>query len=159
MIIHSKNELRANILMMETLKVVYKGGLRTESTHLKSGSVIVTDAPVDNHGKGESFSPTDLLCSSLASCMITVMGIAAETHQINFSDITCKVTKMMEVQPRKVKQIIIDIEMGSHSYSAKEKSMLMNTAKTCPVGLSLSSELLQSVSFQFIDEKILLQIP
>ena len=144
---------------METIRIIYKGNLRTEATHLKSGSVILTDAPVDNHGKGESFSPTDLLSSSLGSCMLTVMGIAAQSHQIYFSDIKCKVTKLMEVDPRKVKQIIIDFEMGSHTYTAKEKSILVNTAKTCPVGLSLSPDLLQSLSFQFSDEKILLQIP
>ena len=80
---------------METIQTIYKGNLRTEATHLKSGEKIITDAPIDNYGKGEAFSPTDLLCASLGSCMMTLMGIAANTHSIDFNSAKIKITKIM----------------------------------------------------------------
>src|SRR4051812_15967366 len=101
---------------METIRTNYLGDLRTEATHIQSGNTLITDAPVDNKGKGEAFSPTDLLAGSLGSCMMTLMGIAANTHQINFSGATMKVTKIMVNNPRKVGEIIVDIEMGDQTY-------------------------------------------
>ena len=134
---------------METIRTIYLGDLRTEAEHVKSGEKIITDAPVDNQGKGEAFSPTDLMSASLGSCMMTLMGIAARTHEIPFENIGCKITKIMAANPRRVQEIVVEFDMGSTKYSDKEKSILSNAAKTCPVALSLHPDLLQSVSFNF----------
>ena len=82
---------------METIKISYQGNLRTLATHLASGNTIITDAPIDNHGRGEAFSPTDLLCSSLGSCMLTLMGIAGNTHNISIEGTALKITKIMTI--------------------------------------------------------------
>ena len=132
---------------METIRTIYLGDLRTEAEHVKSGEKIITDAPVDNQGKGEAFSPTDLMSASLGSCMMTLMGIAARTHEIPFENIGCKITKIMAANPRRVQEIVVEFDMGSTKYSDKEKSILSNAAKTCPVALSLHPDLLQTVSF------------
>lgn len=134
---------------MVTMYSIYKGELRTESKHLKSGSVVVTDAPPDNQGKGEAFSPTDLLCVSLASCMTTLMGIAARTNNINIDGMKMNITKFMLSNPRKVGEIKIDFEMPEKSYSNKEKAILENAARTCPVALSLHPDLIQNISFLY----------
>lgn len=134
---------------METIRTIYLGDLRTEAEHVKSGEKIITDAPVDNQGKGEAFSPTDLMSASLGSCMMTLMGIAARTHEIPFENIGCKITKIMAANPRRVQEIVVEFDMGSTKYSDKEKSILSNAAKTCPVALSLHPDLLQTVSFNF----------
>jgi uncharacterized OsmC-like protein len=139
---------------METVRTKYLGQLRTEAEHVQSSNKIITDAPVDNHGKGEAFSPTDLLSASLGSCMMTVMGIAAQTHQIKYEDISCKVTKIMVPNPRRVGEIVVEFNMGAHQFTEKEKSILVHTAKTCPVTLSLHPDLKQTLSFQFSDEFI-----
>ena len=134
---------------METIRTIYLGDLRTEAEHVKSGEKIITDAPVDNQGKGEAFSPTDLMSASLGSCMMTLMGIAARTHEIPFENIGCKITKIIAANPRQVQEIVVEFDMGSTKYSDKEKSILSNAAKTCPVALSLHPDLLQTVSFNF----------
>ncbi|HQW22187.1 MAG TPA: OsmC family protein [Bacteroidia bacterium] len=134
---------------METIRTIYLGDLRTEAEHVKSGEKIITDAPVDNQGKGEAFSPTDLMSASLGSCMMTLMGIAARTHEIPFENIGCKITKIMAANPRRVQEIVVEFDMGSTKYSDKEKRILSNAAKTCPVALSLHPDLLQTVSFNF----------
>lgn len=134
---------------METAKIIYLGDLRTEATHLASNNKIITDAPIDNHGKGEAFSPTDLLCSSLASCMLTIMGITANTHNINIKNTEIKATKIMANDPRRVIEIIIEMNFPTNSYSEKEKQMLMNAAKTCPVAKSLHPDIKQTISFNF----------
>ena len=126
---------------METIRTIYLGDLRTEAEHVKSGEKIITDAPVDNQGKGEAFSPTDLMSASLGSCMMTLMGIAARTHEIPFENIGCKITKIMAANPRRVQEIVVEFDMGSTKYSDKEKSILSNAAKTCPVALSLHPDL------------------
>ena len=94
---------------MATSKVIYLGGLRTNSTHLQSGIEIITDAPLDNQGKGEAFSPTDLMATSLANCMLTIMGIAARTHEIDIDGTTAEVTKIMAAEPRRVAEIHINL--------------------------------------------------
>lgn len=121
-----------------TSKVVYTGDLRTVCTHLRSGSSIETDAPVDNHGKGERFSPTDLLATALATCMLTTMGIACLTHQINIDGVECDVEKIMTASPRKVGEVKVDMRFPqSKPFTDKEKKILETAARNCPIMESL----------------------
>ncbi|PKP47914.1 MAG: osmotically inducible protein OsmC [Bacteroidetes bacterium HGW-Bacteroidetes-1] len=130
---------------MANFKVNYIGGLRTEMTHLASGTVVVTDAPIDNNGKGEVFSPTDLASSSLASCMLTIMGIAANEHGFSIDGTTAEVTKIMLSNPRRIGEIQIKIQFPDFPYNDKQKKILEIISKTCPVALSLHPELIQNV--------------
>jgi uncharacterized OsmC-like protein len=133
---------------MATSKVIYNGGLRTSATHQQSGVQIITDAPVDNQGKGEAFSPTDLLATSLASCMMTIMGIAARTHEIDMDGTTAEVTKVMAVEPRRVSEIHINFSFPKKDeYSDKQKKILEQAALTCPVYYSLNSDIKKPVNF------------
>ncbi|MGB3948223.1 MAG: OsmC family protein [Bacteroidia bacterium] len=134
---------------MKTSKIVYSGNLRTEAVHLKSGNKIITDAPPDNNGKGEAFSPTDLLATSLGCCMLTIMGIVAERNAINIDGTSIEITKIMEANPRRVGEIIVEFTMPKNNYSDKEKTLLENAAHTCPVAKSLSAELKQTVIFNY----------
>lgn len=135
---------------MATSKVIYKGNLRTEATHLKSGQVIISDAPTDNQGRGEAFSPTDLLATSLASCMMTIMGIAANTHNIQIEKLEADVTKVMMANPRKVSEIIVELNIVLGGEGAvKEKAILEHAALTCPVFLSLSADMVKTVRFNY----------
>lgn len=134
---------------VKTSKIVYSGNLRTEAVHLKSGNKIITDAPPDNNGKGEAFSPTDLLATSLGCCMLTIMGIMAERHAINIEGTSIEITKIMEANPRRVGEIIVEFTMPKNNYSDKEKTLLENAAHTCPVAKSLSSELKQTILFNY----------
>ena len=118
-------------------KVTYKGHLRTEALHLRSGKVILTDAPVDNKGKGEAFSPTDLTATSLASCILTIMGIAAREYNIDMEGASAEVHKHMVNGPRRIEKIEVHISMPQISYSSKEKKILETAAHHCPVSLSL----------------------
>ena len=126
-----------------TSTVVYNGSLRTTCTHLKSGSNFETDAPTDNNGKGERFSPTDLLATSLGACMITVMGIKAETMQIELKGITIEVLKIMKAEPRRVGGIELKFNIPSSlgNLDSKSKTILKNTGETCPVLKSLHPDL------------------
>lgn len=134
-----------------TSKVVYQGNLRTAATHVQSGTVIETDAPTDNQGKGERFSPTDLVATALASCMFTLMGIAARTHHIDLTGMECSVEKIMENNPRRIGEIKVAIHFPmNQSFSGKEKKILEQAALTCPVFLSLSAEVKKSVSFHWL---------
>lgn len=134
---------------MITITSKYLGDLRTEATHVKSGVKIITDAPLDNNGKGEAFSPTDLVCSALASCMITLMGIVGARHSINLVNMDVEITKIMASEPRKIAEIIVDFNFNENNYSDKEKSILKNAAHTCPVALSLHPDIKQTVQFNF----------
>ncbi|HET6225148.1 MAG TPA: OsmC family protein [Bacteroidia bacterium] len=134
---------------MKTSKIVYTGNLRTEATHLRSGQKIITDAPVDNNGKGEAFSPSDLLATSLGCCMVTIMGIVANNNNINIEGTSIEITKIMESNPRRVSEVIIEFKMNGTNYSDKEKKLLENAARTCPVAMSLSAELKQTVIFNY----------
>jgi putative redox protein len=138
---------------METILTVYKGELRTEALHVKSGQKIITDAPLDNQGKGEAFSPTDLLCASLGSCMATLMGIAGRTHQINIEGSSLKITKIMASNPRRVSEIILEITLPGKNYTDKEKSILEKAALTCPVALSIHPDIKQSAQFNYDGNK------
>lgn len=134
---------------METSIVEYTGDLMTRWVHLKSGSEIITDAPVDNQGKGSAFSPTDTVATALASCMLTIMGIAARTHGFSIDGAKAGITKIMNNNPRRIGEIIIQIDFGDHQYSEKEKKILEHCTKTCPVALSLHPEIKQSISLNF----------
>ena len=131
-----------------TSKVVYLGGLRTESEHLQSGSKMITDAPVDNHGKGEAFSPTDTVANALATCMITVMGIKAEVLGVDMKGTSAEVTKTMASDPRRISKIEVSISFPS-VYGAKETKILEHTARTCPVLQSLHPDIEKKISFKY----------
>ncbi|MBK8956535.1 MAG: OsmC family protein [Saprospiraceae bacterium] len=126
---------------MKTAEVVYLGELRTEATHLRSGQKIQTVAPPDNQGKGDAFSPTDLASTSLASCMMTIMGIAARTYQIEITGMKAEVQKIMADQPRRIAGVEIDLFMPDIRYSQKEKAILEHAAHACPVDRSLHPDL------------------
>lgn len=129
-------------------KVIYKGGLRTEATHLRSGTVIETDAPVDNQGKGERFSPTDLVSVALATCIVTTIGIASDTREIDITGTECEVEKIMESNPRKIGEIKIRLTFPKDKeYSDREKELLERVANTCPVARSLHPDLKQTLTF------------
>ncbi|HTO16680.1 MAG TPA: OsmC family protein [Edaphocola sp.] len=133
-----------------TSKIIYKSDLRTESTHLASNTIIETDAPVDNNGKGEKFSPTDLVATALGNCMLTIMGIASNTHNINIVGTEVDINKIMKSDPRRIGQIEVDMNIkGQENYTDKEKSILKHAALTCPVYLSLHPNLEKLVSFSF----------
>lgn len=133
---------------METMRTTYTGNLRTEATHLPSGNVIITDAPVDNQGLGQAFSPTDLLCASLASCALTIMGIAARTHNIYMDGTQVRITKVMGSNPRRVAEIILEFDMVT-DYPEKEQKILEHAAKTCPVMLSLGTDVIKEMRFNY----------
>ncbi|PZX56755.1 OsmC family protein [Algoriphagus chordae] len=134
---------------MPTIKSSYLGNLRTESEHLQSGVKILTDAPVDNNGKGEAFSPTDLVASALGSCMITIMGIVANRDSVSLEGLTWEVTKIMKASPRKISEIIVDFHWDSPVTDPVMIKKLKNAAKTCPVALSLDPEIKQTLKFNF----------
>lgn len=135
---------------MAQIKNIYKGDLRTESIHLKSGNKIITDAPPDNNGKGEAFSPSDLVCASLASCMMTIMGIVANREGIDISGLEADVLKVMHQSPRKISEIQITMTLKNpESLSEKQREVLKRAAHTCPVALSLHPDIKQDVKFNF----------
>ncbi len=134
---------------MTTISSRYAGNLRTEATHLASGNTIITDAPVDNNGRGEAFSPTDLVGAALGSCMKTIMGIVAERNQIDLEGMNLQITKIMAAQPRRIAEIILTFTMPSKPYSEKERALLENAARTCPVALSLHPDVVQTVEFVY----------
>jgi uncharacterized OsmC-like protein len=131
-----------------TSKVTYLGDLRTSSIHLQSGSEIISDAPLDNNGKGEAFSPTDTVANALASCMMTVMGIKARDLNVDFMGSTAEVTKIMQAEPRRISVIEIVFDMKV-STDERTKTILERTAMTCPVFLSLNPEIEKRISFNW----------
>jgi len=135
---------------MATSKIVYTGELHAEATHLASGAKIITDAPIDNHGKGQAFSPTDLLATSLASCLLTTMGIAANTHTIDMDGASAEVTKVMAANPRRVSEVHVKVTMPAKNYTDKEKSILEHAGRTCPVTQSLHPNILQDITFLYL---------
>lgn len=134
---------------METAATKYLGDLRTEISHIRSGSIITTDAPVDNKGKGENFSPTDLVASALGSCIFTIMGIAAREHGFSIDGASCKITKIMTEKPRKIGEIKIDFDFTANEYTDKQKKILEYCVKSCPVALSLNESVFQNVTLIF----------
>jgi putative redox protein len=134
---------------MPTIRSRYLGDLRTEQTHVASGAVIITDAPIDNQGKGQAFSPTDSVCSALAACMFTLMGIAAQTHAIPFAGIEAEVDKFMSASPRKIQKIAIRIYGFDPGLTEHQQKILERAARTCPVSLSLHPDVEQDIRFEF----------
>lgn len=126
-------------------KVVYLGDLRTECTHIQSGTKIITDAPLDNQGKGEAFSPTDLLATSLASCMMTIIGIYCKNHGINFDSCTAEIEKIMGVNPRKVEKIVVHMDFTGNNWDSSTLEKVIIAGKTCPVAKTIED----SVQIQF----------
>ena len=134
---------------MPTIETKYLGELRTQATHIRSGNTLITDAPVDNKGRGEAFSPTDLLATSLGSCAMTIIGIAARTHGFNVDGTEIRITKIMAENPRRVGEVVVEFDFPKNNYSEKEKAIIENAARTCPVAKSLSQELKQTIIFNF----------
>ena len=134
---------------MNTATANYAGHLRTEATHVASGNVIQTDAPVDNHGRGEAFSPTDLVSTALGSCMMTVMGIVAERHQWDLVGSTFAVAKHMSAEaPRRIAQIDVTFTLPA-TLAPNDRIILERSAHTCPVGLSLHPDVRQNIVFEY----------
>lgn len=133
---------------MSTAKVTYLGNLRTENEHLKSGNTFITDAPTDNNGKGEAFSPTDTVATGLANCMITMMGIKARDMQVDLEGTTAMVTKTMAADPRRISKIEVILNFPS-GIDEKSRKILENTARTCPVHYSLHPDIERVVVFNW----------
>ena len=129
-----------------TSDIVYLSNLRTRCTHIQSNNQIETDAPIDNNGSGNRFSPTDLVATALASCMITVMGIKANQMGISFKDVSASVVKKMAANPRRISSVSVVLTIGD-IWNDREREIMENTAKSCPVSKSLSPDLEQHLSF------------
>lgn len=128
-----------------TSKVIYQGDLRTIATHIKSKQEVLFDAPVDNEGKGEAFSPTDMLATSLGVCMLTIIGIEAKKKNFSINGAYGEITKIMAENPRRVSEIIIDFYFQNNNYTEKEKILIRNCIDTCPVAKSIHPDIRQSI--------------
>lgn len=133
-----------------TSRVVYQGNLRTECEHVKSGNSFITDAPTDNNGKGEAFSPTDTVATALASCMLTIIGIKAENSDFSIENTVAEVTKTMASEPRRISKIEINF-IFPEVYSDKQKKIIEHAAKTCPVWYSLHPDIEKIITFNYKD--------
>jgi len=131
---------------MSKANIIYQNNLRTEAEHIASGEKIITDAPIDNNGKGEAFSPTDLVATALGSCMITIMAIAAEKHGVDVSRTNALVKKEMSSDPRRINEIIIDINMDKN-IEVKDRKRLEKAALACPVHKSLHPDIKKKIQF------------
>ena len=132
--------------MKHQVEIVYEGNLRTKAMHLSSGTEILTDAPLDNQGKGEKFSPTDLIATALGSCMLTIMGMAANVQKIDISNTRVKVEKVMEKDPRKISQVNIEIYFNT-IISDKHRVILERAARHCPVAKTLDGNIEENIKF------------
>lgn len=137
---------------MATVQTKYLGGLRTESVHIQSGSKLMTDAPVDNQGKGEAFSPTDLVATAYGGCVLTIIGIAAKTHGFNIDGAELQTTKVMGTDPRRIIELITEFTFPHNNYSAKEKKIIELAAKECPVYNSLHPDLKKTLTFKYREQ-------
>lgn len=122
---------------MITSEVEYLGGLRTKCTHKQSGTTIITDAPLDNQGKGEAFSPTDLIATAYASCMITIMGIYCREHDLKFEHATATIEKIMDSNPRRIGKIVIHMDFSGNNWNDLEAEKAIRAGKACPVAKTL----------------------
>lgn len=134
---------------MTTSTSVYKGSLRTENIHTRSGREVITDAPIDNKGKGEAFSPTDLVCTALSSCMLTTMAIVADREQVDITGMKTEVVKIMGANPRKIAEIQVTLSHDGLTATPEQIDKLKQAAHTCPVALSLHDTVKQTVTFNF----------
>ena len=131
---------------MATISTIYSGELRTIATHTFSGKEIITDAPLDNNGKAEYFSPTDLVATALGSCMLTIMGIAAQNHNFNIDGTTVKTTKIMGSNPRRIVEIVLEFDFPNPSqYSEKDKKFIEVSTRECPVAKSVHPDIKQTI--------------
>ena len=135
---------------MATIKTEYLGELRTRATHLQSGNALITDAPLDNQGKGEAFSPTDLVATAFGSCMLTIMGMAARDNGINMEGTAIETTKVMGANPRKIARLDVSFTfLAGQSYTEEEKAILERAARTCPVFYSLDPAIEKNLQFNW----------
>jgi putative redox protein len=134
---------------MATSRTIYLGELRTENEHIRSGKKLITDAPVDNQGKGDAFSPTDLVATALSDCIMTIMGIKARDKGLNLEGTTIETTKIMSAEPRRIGEIIVEISFPKNNFSEKDKAVFEAVVKTCPVALSLHPDVKQTVRFNW----------
>ncbi|KJF44031.1 MULTISPECIES: OsmC family protein [Draconibacterium] len=134
---------------MTTIKTIYLGELRTENEHLQSGNKVITDAPTDNRGKGEYFSPTDLLATALGSCIMTIMGIKARDNGIDIEGTQVDVTKIMASDPRRVAEVVVEFTFPAKNYTDEEKQLVESVAGISPVPLSLHPDLVQTIKFNW----------
>ncbi|MEO0059562.1 MAG: hypothetical protein RLZZ312_1209 [Bacteroidota bacterium] len=132
-----------------TSKIEYLGDLRTSAVHVQSGTTILSDAPIDNHGKGEAFSPTDLVANALGSCIMTIMAIKAKDLELNIEGSTIDVTKIMQTEPRRIGTIILELKMNAR-VSTKERLVLERVAMNCPVFHSLNPDIKKEISFSWL---------
>jgi len=134
---------------MITVQTTYLGNLRTENIHVQSGTKILTDAPTDNRGKGEAFSPTDLLATSLGTCIMTIMGIKAMDNNIDITGTKLEITKIMASDPRRVDEVVMEFHFPDKSYTTEEKKLIESVAGISPVPLSVHTNLKQTVRFHW----------
>ncbi len=134
---------------MTTVTAKYLGNLRVECTHSATGTQIITDAPADNHGKGEAFSPTDLCVTALASCAMTIIGIYGQSHDVDVTGTKIEVIKTMSANPRRIGKIEVTFIMPDRQYTEKQKTMIERAAKTCPVHLSLHPDIEKVMTFKW----------
>jgi putative redox protein len=134
---------------MSTITTLYSGELRTQAMHLASGNTLITDAPVDNCGRGEAFSPTDLVCAALGSCMLTTMGIVAQRHGLDLEGSRMEITKIMAANPRRIAEVVLQLTLPPNHFTEKERALLEHTARTCPVALSLHPDVKQTITFEY----------
>lgn len=134
---------------MTKMSVQYSGNLRCEVIHTQSSTLLETDAPLDNKGKGERFSPTDLLCTSLATCILTTMAIAAEERNWRFEGVSAEIEKIMSSSPRRIGEIKIHFTFPDLGYDDSMKEKIQRYAHACPVGRSLHPEVIQTITFEF----------
>ena len=134
---------------MTTMKAKYLGNLRVECEHMESGTKIITDAPKDNQGKGEAFSPTDLCATALGACILTTMGIYAARNEIDITGAETEIVKIMGTDPRRISEINIVVNMSGKSYSDKEKKILERVAHTCPIHFSLNDRMVKNIKFNW----------
>jgi len=135
--------------MSITIKTTYLGNLRTENIHLQSGAKIITDAPIDNRGNGEAFSPTDLLATSLGNCILTIMGIKAMDNNIDIEGTQLDITKIMASDPRRVSEVIMEFNFPKNTYTVEEKKLIESVAGISPVPQSVHVNLNQTIKFNW----------
>lgn len=134
---------------MSTITTLYSGELRTQAVHLASGNTLITDAPVDNNGRGEAFSPTDLVCAALGSCMLTIMGIVAQRHGLDLEGTRIEITKIMAANPRRIAEVILQFTLPPNHFTDKDRELLEQAARSCPVAVSLHPDIKQNVTFEY----------
>tara|TARA_R110000737_G_scaffold21067_1_gene39454 strand:- start:26553 stop:26957 length:405 start_codon:yes stop_codon:yes gene_type:complete len=134
---------------METVKIEYLGDLRTECVHVKSGTKLLTDAPTDNKGKGEFFSPTDLVATAYGACMVSLIGIYCQDHGLEFICGSVGVQKIMESNPRRIGELIINMDLAGNNWDEKTQKKIVRVAETCPVAKSVSPDIIITLDIQF----------